>query len=801
MSVEALATELSADPESAPDAIAAASEPEPSPAADEPSAADPAEPADTDGDAAQANAVPAKPGSKPADATSATAAPAKPTRQSSDTTAATATATQGASAAKAATEAEPTDSAAEGTATAKAARAKQAGSAARTKPADSAADTGAAAAAQSAAAAKAARAKQAGSVAGAKPADSAADTGATAAAQSAAAAKAAEAKQAGSAARTKPVESASDAATAAANGNAAAAKAAEVKPVDSAASQRAAKPAAEAKPVDSAAEAAAEGASAGASVAAPARHSGDRIARRYRLEECTTSNEVFSSWRAVDEKLRRAVGIHLLAAAHPRAKGVLAAARQAALLGDPRFVQVLDAVEDGDEVYVVREWLPDATGLDTLLLAEPLEAYEAYQLVRQLADALAAAHRRGLAHLRLTPASVLRTDSGQYRIDGIAVNAALRGVEADDRSDAALRDTRAIGALLFAALTHRWPFPEGGNGLQRLPRDLGTVPAERVRAGVHRGLSDLTARTLCTPPGGKLTPITAPDELAKAVTELPKVRQPEPEPLVLPSYPAHRATPQRGTGAAPTTVTASVPPRTPHQPHRPQQAPQPALPGRSGRALKWAVSLVVLGAIALGSWGTAEALMAKNNSNNGATNNQLGQNTTGSTPGTSGDNGRTLKTLSLSSATEFSPLDPTTIAGDKAPLTIDGDPKTAWITASYSGYPNFGNYTTRKDGSGILVDLGSVQSVSEVKVLLPFGEQTQEILAAPAGDSSAPTDLSGFTQRISNDQLLPGTSLDSGVLAQPVRTRYVLIHVTSLPADPTSAGQFRGGISEIQVLG
>jgi hypothetical protein len=536
-----------------------------------------------------------------------------------------------------------------------------------------------------------------------------------------------------------------------------------------------------------------------ASVGAPVRHSGDRIGRRYRLEECTTSNEVFSSWRAVDEKLRRAVGIHLISAEHPRARRVQAAARQAALLGDPRFVQVLDAVEDGDIVYVVREWLPDATGLDTMLLSEPLEAYEAYQLVRQLADALAAAHRRGLAHLRLTPASVLRTDSGQYRIDGMAVNAALRGIEAKDKADAAQRDTRAIGALLFAALTHRWPYPEGAHGLRGLPRDLGTVPAERVKAGVHRGLSDLTARSLCTPPGGKLTPVTTPEELAKAVTEMPKVRQPEPEPLILPSYPSNRdATRRSGTAAPVASTNTPRPPQTPKAP----STPQPALPGRSGKALKWAVSLVVLGAIGLASWGTAEALMSHNNS--GSTNTQLsqGQGNSGQQPA-QGNSGRELKTLPISSDAEFSPLD-APIAADKASLAIDNKPDTAWITSLYTSYPNFGNLPPRKDGSGIVVDLGSVQSVSEVKVLLPIAGQTQEILAAPAdaaGPSDAPTDLSGFTQRISNDALLPGTSLDSGVLAKPVRTRYVLIHVTSLPTDPSDPSGYRGGISEIQVLG
>ena len=186
------------------------------------------------------------------------------------------------------------------------------------------------------------------------------------------------------------------------------------------------------------------------SVETPELHSGHKLAKRYRLEECVTRLDGFSSWRAVDEKLRRAVGVHLLPADHPRARSVLAAARSAALLGDPRFVQVLDAVEENDLVYVVHEWLPDSTELTALLAAGPMEPHDAYQLVSQVSQAMAAAHREGLAHLRLTPSAVLRSSTGQYRIRGLAVNAALRGISAERPQRT---DTEAIGALLYAALT------------------------------------------------------------------------------------------------------------------------------------------------------------------------------------------------------------------------------------------------------------------------------------------------------------------------------------------------------------
>ncbi|MEZ0092730.1 protein kinase family protein [Streptacidiphilus sp. EB129] len=524
---------------------------------------------------------------------------------------------------------------------------------------------------------------------------------------------------------------------------------------------------------------------------APVLHSGDRIADRYRLEECLTQAGVFTSWRAVDEKLRRAVGIHILASGNQRSQGAVAAAREAALLGDPRFVQVLDAVEDGELVYIIREWLPDATDLGTLLAEGPLEAYEAYQMVRQVTDAIASAHRRGLSHLRLTPSCVLRSDSGQYRINGIAMDAALHGLIAGDRADAELRDTQAIGALLFAALTQRWPYPEDRHGLQGMPRNVGLVPPEQVKAGVHRGLSDLCAQTLCPTPGRHLERLTSPEALAKAIDLMPKVRQPAPEPLTVPEYPPSSYSAPQHLGSRRPQTAPDSPPRRPG-PAGPPPLP-PALPGRTGRALKWGISLVLLAAIGLGSWGIAEALMQKPATTSGSTPGASASGASGSASPTP----KAPQVLHIAGATEFSPLE-TPIAANLVPLAIDGNPTTAWITSQYDGYPNFGRLTTRAEGSGIIVDLGSVQSVSGVKITVPTSGQTMEVLAAPADAGSAPSDLSGYTQRIANSGVST-TSFDSALLATPVQTRYVLVHITSLPPDGT--GHYRGGISEIQILG
>ncbi|ANB07372.1 serine/threonine protein kinase [Streptomyces ambofaciens] len=502
----------------------------------------------------------------------------------------------------------------------------------------------------------------------------------------------------------------------------------------------------------------------------PELHSGHKLARRYRLEECVTRLDGFSSWRAVDEKLRRAVGVHILPSDHVRARSVLAAARSSALLGDPRFVQVLDAVEDNDLVYVVHEWLPDATELTALLASGPLEVYDAYQMVSQVASAMAAAHREGLAHLRLSPTAVLRTSTGQWRIRGLAVNAALRGISSDSPQRT---DTEAIGALLYAALTQRWPYESDAHGLAGLPKDIGLIPPDQVRAGVHRGLSELAMRALVNDGATASrheSPCTTPEELVKAISEMPRIRPPEPTYTAPPTY--QRTAYQQGAYGRPAPhpgVTQPVP------------SPPPPLQSRTGRALKWSVSALLIAALGLGSWQLADALMERG----GKADDQ------NQTQTVDGDNDKSQKKpvsrpIPIAGGHDF---DPFGSDGSEYPEDVskayDGDPATYWQTSHYAS-ADFGRL---KQGVGIVIDLGKVQQVG--KVAVSFGGDTSVELQAGGDTDSEPQSFGGYTKVADGSgttvELKPGEAL---------RSRYLLVWLTELPL---TDGQFRGRVTDVKV--
>ncbi|GAA4065778.1 protein kinase family protein [Streptomyces shaanxiensis] len=513
----------------------------------------------------------------------------------------------------------------------------------------------------------------------------------------------------------------------------------------------------------------------------PELHSGHKLARRYRLEECVTRLDGFSSWRAVDEKLRRAVGVHILPADHTRARSVLAAARSSALLGDPRFVQVLDAVEENDLVYVVHEWLPDATELSTLLASGPLEVYEAYQMVTQVSAAMAAAHREGLAHLRLNPNAVLRTSSGQWRIRGLAVNAALRGINSETPQRT---DTEAIGALLYAALTQRWPYESDAYGLSGLPKDVGLIAPDQVRAGVHRGLSELTMRALANngaTASRHESACTTPEELVKAIGEMPRIRPPEPSFTAPPDY--QRTTYQQGTYGRQTQHPGAT---------QPVPTPPPPLQSRTGKALKWAVSALLIAALGLGSWQLADALMDQGNKSD-----DTNQTQTTDDNDKNGDNAKPVQQIKIQNAQEF-----VAKGGAQAPedvaKTYDGSSSTYWRTKSFVDGPAMN--PAYKPGVGIVYDLGSAQAVSAASIgLLYPGDHTTVTLYA--ADSLTPSSLDSM-EKI-------GTVTTSGTSAtvevtKSVKTQYVLVWLTALPhadGDQYSGSGFKQAITDLKFTG
>jgi tRNA A-37 threonylcarbamoyl transferase component Bud32 len=322
-------------------------------------------------------------------------------------------------------------------------------------------------------------------------------------------------------------------------------------------------------------------------------------------------------------------------------------AHLAASIDHPNVIPVYEAGELDGSLYLIMRWV-DGTDLRALLAASGrLPPPRAVRLLRPIASALAAAHRRGLVHRDIKPANVLIAsgeedgDEHPYLTDfGIARRAEEGGTmtrtgvlvgtldyTAPERIEGAkatpASDIYSFGCMLFEALTGSIPF-EREREVQKLYAHVHEQPpsARAAAPEVPVGLDAAIMKAMAKEPGerfesaaqlasvmGQALEEVEPGEAATVLEpgEPATVLQPgEPPPVLEPDEPGTVLV----TGATePAETEIVLDDRPPPAPTAPQE---PAQKRRRRRMLAAAVGIaVVIGAVV--------ALVASGGSGSGRT--------------------------------------------------------------------------------------------------------------------------------------------------------------------------------------
>lgn len=280
---------------------------------------------------------------------------------------------------------------------------------------------------------------------------------------------------------------------------------------------------------------------------------GTLLAGRYRLESAMpTDLPGAQEWAARDHILDRPVRAVVLR--EGRVAQAQDAARRAALVADPRLLRVLDVGTHEGVAYVVTEPLPGRTLAE--LAASGLPADQARAVVGEAAVALEVARRRGVHHLALRPASVRVTEGGRVVVTGLAMDGELQAHGLGDARSTTRADTVGLVALLYLALTGRWPAAEGtpaarrAGGTPLAPRvDDAPVPPADLVEGVPNDLDTLCVVTMGPHDDGPHSP-------AELVRELEPWGTVDPDAF---AAPAAAATTQSAARGGPTPVSAPAP--------------------------------------------------------------------------------------------------------------------------------------------------------------------------------------------------------------------------------------------------
>jgi serine/threonine-protein kinase len=336
---------------------------------------------------------------------------------------------------------------------------------------------------------------------------------------------------------------------------------------------------------------------------------GALLADRYRLHERIGGGGMGEVWRAIDLVLDRTVAVKVM---RPElleepgfAERFLIEARTMATIRHRGVVGVHDYRSDATGAFLVMEYVAGESLSKQLYRLGRLDPTRTMTLVAQAAEALQAAHDRGVVHRDIKPGNLLVTADDQLVLTdfGIARSAASTPLTATGavigtpsylapeqvlgRAATARSDLYALGVVAYECLAGRRPF-DGENpfdiAMKRLrepPPALAVDAPPAVIAVVERALAAdpeqrwpsgrelaVAARQAITGAPGRADPTVAPEPTAVA-----------PEPTAVAAEPGQggRATEPIGPAFRPARAAVPEPPR-PLDPTRLEPAPPSPVP-------------------------------------------------------------------------------------------------------------------------------------------------------------------------------------------------------------------------------
>lgn len=263
------------------------------------------------------------------------------------------------------------------------------------------------------------------------------------------------------------------------------------------------------------------------------------VASRYRLRSRIGSTGSAAPWLATDQLLDRDVVVKPAISTPGLPKAAIAEARHRALregsavarLDHNNIVDLYDVALDGDDPWMVMEYVPSIGLAHALALRIRLTPMLAAQIGAQVANALSAAHDTGLLHRDVSPGNVLITNGrnpGRVKLTGFGLAQpadvqfahlnvigtpgylapeVARGGDATPASD-----VFSLGATLYAAVEGVSPFGPDTDTIGQLNHAIsGTV---RPMSAKDDNFSRVIMRMLNSDPAARPDMLEARNELA-----------------------------------------------------------------------------------------------------------------------------------------------------------------------------------------------------------------------------------------------------------------------------------------------
>jgi len=185
-------------------------------------------------------------------------------------------------------------------------------------------------------------------------------------------------------------------------------------------------------------------------------------------------------YKARDTLLNRTVAIKVLREQFVSDEGFIRRfrreAQSAASLSHQNIVSIYDVGKDGNEEYIVMEYVKGQTLKEIIRNKAPFPAEKAIYIVRQIAEALAHAHANHIIHRDIKPQNILVTDDGRIKVTDFGIARAVSAATLTNTGDIVgsvhylspeqakgsqtneQSDLYSLGIILYELLTGKVPF-------------------------------------------------------------------------------------------------------------------------------------------------------------------------------------------------------------------------------------------------------------------------------------------------------------------------------------------------------